>query len=97
MRLQVRLPPPPPSFDLNQGFGRGLDITFPHAAAKLPAIIGANDLGSRLQPLPESEQDRIAVFPAWQLLHTSGLTPGHVSFYRPDDRTLLVGDAFCSN
>jgi len=29
-------------------------------------------------------------------LHTPGHTPGHISFYRADDRTLLPGDAFCS-
>jgi glyoxylase-like metal-dependent hydrolase (beta-lactamase superfamily II) len=30
------------------------------------------------------------------VLHTPGHTPGHVSFFRPSDRTLLVGDAFCT-
>lgn len=34
--------------------------------------------------------------PEWQILHTPGHTPGHVSFYRPADQTLLVGDAFCT-
>ena len=32
---------------------------------------------------------------AWmELLHTPGHTPGHVSLYRPEDRTLLVEIAF---
>ena len=30
------------------------------------------------------------------MLHTPGHTPGHVSFFRESDRTLLVGDAFCT-
>ena len=30
------------------------------------------------------------------MLHTPGHTPGHVSFFREADRTLLVGDAFCT-
>jgi glyoxylase-like metal-dependent hydrolase (beta-lactamase superfamily II) len=29
-------------------------------------------------------------------VHTPGHTPGHVSFFRQADRTLLVGDAFCT-
>jgi glyoxylase-like metal-dependent hydrolase (beta-lactamase superfamily II) len=34
--------------------------------------------------------------PGWTLLHTPGHTPGHVSFFREADRTLIVGDAFCT-
>jgi glyoxylase-like metal-dependent hydrolase (beta-lactamase superfamily II) len=29
-------------------------------------------------------------------MHTPGHTPGHVSFFRPQDRTLIAGDAFCT-
>ena len=50
------------------------------------------DLGKRLQPVSED----MSGLPGWNLLHTPGHTPGHVSFYRPEDRTLLVGDAFCT-
>ena len=38
----------------------------------------------------------MAELPDWQLLQTPGHTPGHVSFFRVKDRTLLVGDAFCT-
>ena len=55
---------------------------------------GPIDLGSRLKPLPT--QGEVAALPGWTLLHTPGHTPGHVSFYRKDDETLLVGDAFCT-
>jgi glyoxylase-like metal-dependent hydrolase (beta-lactamase superfamily II) len=34
--------------------------------------------------------------PGWQILHTPGHTPGHVSFFRAEDRTLLPVDAFCT-
>ena len=57
------------------------------------------DLGDRLQRLPSSGTDALAdlpELPGWQIIHTPGHTPGHVSFFRASDRTLIVGDAFCS-
>jgi glyoxylase-like metal-dependent hydrolase (beta-lactamase superfamily II) len=58
---------------------------------------GPIDLGSRLLALPGEGADlRLAELPGWTLLHTPGHTPGHVSFFRESDRTLLVGDAFCT-
>ncbi|PRY08906.1 glyoxylase-like metal-dependent hydrolase (beta-lactamase superfamily II) [Pontibacter ummariensis] len=32
--------------------------------------------------------------PHWRWLHTPGHSPGHVSFFRGEDRTLIAGDAF---
>jgi len=32
----------------------------------------------------------------WRWLHTPGHSAGHVSLFRDEDRTLLVGDAFCT-
>ncbi len=58
---------------------------------------GPIDLGSRLKPLPgEGAELSLAELPGWTLLHTPGHTPGHVSFFRKQDSTLLVGDAFCT-
>jgi len=58
---------------------------------------GPIDLGSRLRPLPlDSAPAELAELAGWQILHTPGHTPGHVSFFRPKDRALLVGDAFCT-
>ena len=58
---------------------------------------GPVDLGERLKALPgEGAELSIAELPGWTLLHTPGHTPGHVSFFRERDRTLLVGDAFCT-
>jgi glyoxylase-like metal-dependent hydrolase (beta-lactamase superfamily II) len=36
----------------------------------------------------------VPVMGGWQWVHTPGHTPGHVSFWRPSDRTLIAGDAF---
>ena len=58
---------------------------------------GPLNLGNRLKALPgEGSELSLAELPGWTLLHTPGHTPGHVSFFRKSDRTLLVGDAFCT-
>lgn len=58
---------------------------------------GPVDLGQRLRALPGEGSDlRLLEMPGWTVLHTPGHTPGHVSFFRENDRTLLVGDAFCT-
>ena len=58
---------------------------------------GPIDLGARLKALPgEGSELSLAELPGWTLLHTPGHTPGHVSFFRESDGTLLVGDAFCT-
>ena len=31
--------------------------------------------------------------PGWEVIHTPGHTPGHVSFFRASDRVLITGDA----
>ncbi len=56
------------------------------------------DVSSRLQALPDTRSGPADLpgLPGWQLLHTPGHTPGHISLYRPADKTLLVGDAFCT-
>jgi glyoxylase-like metal-dependent hydrolase (beta-lactamase superfamily II) len=76
----------------------------PHAGGGLMSLLapiyprGPIDLGSRLRALPFGEMSPIEVpdLPGWQILHTPGHTPGHVSFFRPEDKTLMVGDAFCT-
>lgn len=50
------------------------------------------DLGSRVQALPADGS--VPGMPGWRWIHTPGHTPGHVSFFRESDRTLIVGDAF---
>ncbi len=53
---------------------------------------GPVDVSRWLQPLPED--GTVPGLPGWQWLHTPGHSPGHVSFWRESDRTLIVGDAF---
>lgn len=58
---------------------------------------GPINVGERLLALPGEGSDlALAELPGWTLLHTPGHTPGHVSFFRESDGTLLVGDAFCT-
>jgi glyoxylase-like metal-dependent hydrolase (beta-lactamase superfamily II) len=50
------------------------------------------NVGRRLQALPADGS--VPVLPGWQWIHTPGHAPGHVSFWREADRSLIVGDAF---
>ena len=52
------------------------------------------DLGEWVRELPGDGS--IPVLPGWRWLHTPGHTAGHVSLFRDADRTLIVGDAFCT-
>jgi glyoxylase-like metal-dependent hydrolase (beta-lactamase superfamily II) len=52
---------------------------------------GPIDLGPRVHPFVEGGV--VAALPEWRWLRTPGHTPGHVSFYREVDRTLIAGDA----
>ena len=36
---------------------------------------------------------RLSDLPDWQVIHTPGHTPGHLSLFRPSDRLLISGDA----
>jgi glyoxylase-like metal-dependent hydrolase (beta-lactamase superfamily II) len=50
------------------------------------------DVSSRLHPLGEDHS--VPLMPGWRWIHTPGHSPGHVSFWREADRSLIVGDAF---
>lgn len=54
---------------------------------------GPVNLSDRLR---EIEMPYEAALPGWEVLHTPGHTPGHVSFFRKEDGAMLVGDAFCT-
>ena len=49
------------------------------------------DVSRRLRFLPDDGS--VPSLPGWRWLHTPGHTPGHVSFWRETDRTLIAGDA----
>jgi glyoxylase-like metal-dependent hydrolase (beta-lactamase superfamily II) len=55
---------------------------------------GPINLGDRVQPLPLN--GTVPELEDWKWIHTPGHTEGHVSFFRDSDRTLLLGDAFCT-
>ena len=55
------------------------------------------NLQDRLMALPAEENGaESSILPGWDVIHSPGHTPGHVSFFRREDRTLLAGDAFCT-
>lgn len=49
------------------------------------------DIRPHLETLPYD--GTIPGMPGWRWLHTPGHTPGHVSLWRAEDRTLIAGDA----
>jgi glyoxylase-like metal-dependent hydrolase (beta-lactamase superfamily II) len=71
-------PPPDPTVG---GAMSLLGRFFPNRKVNLSGVV--HPLGDSLPAMDE-----------WQVHFTPGHTPGHVSFFRPSDRTLLAGDAF---
>ncbi len=52
------------------------------------------DLGGRARELPLDGE--VPGMPGWRVVETPGHSPGHVSFFREADRTLLAGDALAT-
>lgn len=73
---------PPPDPSVGGGAMAALSWFYPR---------GPIDLGDRVRPLPEDGS--IPGMPDWRWVHTPGHAPGHVSFFRDRDRTLIAGDA----
>jgi glyoxylase-like metal-dependent hydrolase (beta-lactamase superfamily II) len=83
---QSEYPPP------NTGAGGGLMSLLSPIYPRGPV-----DLSDHLNLYPERETiTESPALPQWQIVHTPGHTAGHVSFFRPADQTLVVGDAFCT-
>ena len=74
---------PPPEPLVGGGMMAALSFTFP----KSPI-----DLGDRVHALPADGS--VAGMPGWRWIPTPGHAPGHVSFVRDSDRTVIAGDAF---
>jgi glyoxylase-like metal-dependent hydrolase (beta-lactamase superfamily II) len=53
---------------------------------------GPIDVSRWLNTLPAD--GAVPGMPGWRWIHTPGHTPGHVSLWRANDRTLIAGDAF---
>ena len=52
----------------------------------------AIDLGEHVQTVPKD--GTLPFSDDWVYIHTPGHSPGHISLYRPQDKVLIVGDAF---
>lgn len=69
----------------------------PAAGGGLTALLsplfsrGPIDLRGHLHPLPPNYM--VPMLDNWRWIHTPGHTPGHVSFFRDEDRALIAGDA----
>ncbi|WP_460612203.1 MBL fold metallo-hydrolase [Hymenobacter seoulensis] len=74
---------PPPDPTVGGGAMAAMSFLYPKAPL---------DLGSRVQPLPADGS--VPGLPGWRWIATPGHTPGHVSFFRDEDRLLIAGDAF---
>lgn len=74
---------PPPDPSVGGGLMALLSPLFPRAPINVSA---------RLRALPEG--GRVPAMPGWTWIATPGHAPGHVSFFRDTDRSLIVGDAF---
>ena len=73
---------PPPDPTVGGGTLAALSRLYPR---------GPIDLGERVQALPENGS--LPGMPGWRWIHTPGHTPGHISLFRDEDRTLIAGDA----
>jgi len=73
---------PPPDPSVGGGLMSMLSPLYPR---------GPIDVHERLLKMPPNE---VPGMPGWQVLSTSGHSPGHISFWNPTDRILIAGDAF---
>jgi glyoxylase-like metal-dependent hydrolase (beta-lactamase superfamily II) len=74
---------PPADPTVGGGLMAWVSPTYPHKGI---------DLGDQVQALPSDGS--LPNFKDWKWLLTPGHSPGHVSFFREKDHTLIAGDAF---
>ncbi len=81
------------------------DPTVGGCIAQMSRILPHNavDLGMRLRELPptpgtraDGKEGPMPGLTGWRWIHTPGHSPGHVAFFREEDRTLLAGDALAT-
>jgi glyoxylase-like metal-dependent hydrolase (beta-lactamase superfamily II) len=80
--LTGRSPYPPPDPTVGGGSQSWISPLYPR---------GPIDLENRVEMLPQ--RGGVPGFADWRWLSTDGHTPGHVSLFREQDRTLIAGDA----
>jgi glyoxylase-like metal-dependent hydrolase (beta-lactamase superfamily II) len=76
---------PPPDPSVGGGMMARMSTLYPRGPIRL---------GSAPRELPAD--GTVPSLPDWRWIHTPGHSAGHVSFFREADRTLIVGDAFCT-
>jgi glyoxylase-like metal-dependent hydrolase (beta-lactamase superfamily II) len=76
---------PPPDPSVGGGLMARMSSLYPR---------GPIELGARARALPAD--GTVPSLPGWRWIATPGHTEGHVSLFRDADRTLIVGDAFCT-
>lgn len=74
---------PNPDPAVSNGWVAKMSPFFPHEAI---------NLGGYIKEIPADGS--IPYMPGFRWIHTPGHTPGHLSLFREEDRTLIVGDAF---
>jgi len=74
---------PEPNPAVSNGWIAKMSPFFPHEAI---------NLGVNINEMPADGS--VPFMPGFRWIHTPGHTPGHISFYREEDGTLIVGDAF---
>ncbi|MDN4526989.1 MBL fold metallo-hydrolase [Fictibacillus fluitans] len=74
---------PKPDSSVGGGLVSSMAPMFPNEALHLE---------DEVVPLPED--GTIPFMKGWRWIHTPGHTPGHVSFFRESDASLIAGDAF---
>lgn len=73
---------PPPDPSVGGGAMAWMSFLYPK---------GPIDIGESARALPQGE---LPGLPGWRVINTPGHSPGHISLFRDEDRTLIAGDAF---
>ena len=74
-----------PPCDPTVGGGLMSDLSFLYSMKPI-------DISSFVAGLPEDNS--VPFLAKWKWIHTPGHAPGHISLYREEDKTMIVGDAF---
>jgi glyoxylase-like metal-dependent hydrolase (beta-lactamase superfamily II) len=64
------------------------------AMARMSPLFPRGPYDFRPNVMPLASDGIVPYLPDWRWVHTPGHSPGHVSFFRESDRTLVAGDAF---
>jgi glyoxylase-like metal-dependent hydrolase (beta-lactamase superfamily II) len=76
---------PPPDPSVGGGMMARMSTLYPRGPIRLED-----------EPRELPADGSIPFLPNWRWIHTPGHSAGHVSLFRESDRTLIVGDAFCT-